>query len=406
MTQSVLIIEPGFSLLALLPAAKALGLRVVVFSADKEDRSIPAAYRGYIDEFQVLETSDQDLLISAAKKLKSINAVVPGSEYHVPMAAFVARSLGLLHIPTESVLNLRNKYSIRETLAKTALRSVKYLKASDTKEFDQKINRLNFPVVVKPVTAAGSAFVKKCENSIEAKEQFELIKKSNWGEMGYSINGDVIIEEYIGGNEFSVEGFVNSNGPQIISITEKFKSDEPYFVEMGHIVEAQLDENLRTSIVNYINKIIPALGVNLGVFHAEIKVDNQGPVLIEIAGRLPGDRIVDLIKLAKGVDLAEIMLRSHLGEQIQVDLAPQTACAFIQYFALDEAGKYESIEGLEELKKMPGFKEFKINILPGVHIPRLTSFEERLAYCIFTAESYFEAKSKMQELKCLIRFRA
>src|SRR2546423_8114805 len=133
----------------------------------------------------------------------------------------------------------------------------------------------------------------------------------------------VLLEEYVAGPELSVEGFVQDGDVHFVSITEKLVGPEAYFLEVGHIVQAQLPPAAVQAIRSYTEEVVRALGTPFGPFHAELRLTGRGPVLIEIAARLPGDHICDLILRARGVDLRRSMIAAYLGQAVPVP-APLT----------------------------------------------------------------------------------
>ena len=107
---------------------------------------------------------------------------------------------------------------------------------------------------------------------------------------------------------------------------------EPYFVEMGHIVGAPIPAERQHEMEEYVASCIKYLRLTTGVFHLELKVNDAGPFIIEIAGRLPGDHICDLIEVSFNVDLAKLMIQSHLGEVVAVESLISRCVSGIRYF--------------------------------------------------------------------------
>ncbi|MEX3845996.1 MULTISPECIES: ATP-grasp domain-containing protein [Paraburkholderia] len=89
----------------------------------------------------------------------------------------------------------------------------------------------------------------------------------------------------------------------MLAVTEKILGPEPYFVEMGHVVDATLDERDPARLSAYVETVARQIGLTLGVFHAEVRMTRDGPTLIEIAVRLGGDRIYRLVELAKSISI-------------------------------------------------------------------------------------------------------
>ncbi|TAK71993.1 MAG: ATP-grasp domain-containing protein [Gammaproteobacteria bacterium] len=389
--QNILIIEPSTAGLELLPTAHAMGLNVFILTANQDERIIPTSYQKFIFKSVIVDTNNflamQEATVELHKKYP-LSAIIPGFEIFVAHAARLSCLVGVPGISVETGDALRNKAKMRDALLKNDVRSPNHFLLEEKKDIVKIAEQLKFPCVIKPIDQSGSVHVSKVCNLNELIYAYDALCRDEWTEMGKGVGKVAIVEEYIDGEEFSIEGYVDQHGANIIAITKKFLSQEPFFVEMGHIVQANINEIMRAEIESYVKKVIEALRISLGVFHCEIRVDQQGPILMEIAGRLAGDRICNLILLSSGINLYQIMLQSYLGQSIYLDDIALKQYAGIRFFALNEQDKYYHIKGITELQNMSGFQEFKILVGPGQQVPPLRDFTGRVAFCIFTACSY------------------
>ncbi|SRR5579883_1418508 len=404
---NILIVEPSSAGLKLIPTAKTMGLYVIVFSANQDERIIPDYYRKDIDQLFFLDTYDMALLQETTNTINRtypLSAIIPGSEYHVPIAAKLSNNMGLPGISPQQAKYLRVKSDMRECLSNHNLRCPRYAVIASNEDILKAIENVSFPCVIKPIASAGSVHVSRANNIDELLTAYHLMCMDTWSELGQGIGNIALIEEYIQGEEFSVEGYVDSHGAHIISITKKILSPEPYFVEMGHIVPANIHDPARMAIQAYVHAVIKAFDISVGIFHCELKIDQQGPILIEMAGRLAGDRICDLILLSSGINLYQIMLRSYLGQSIHCDSILPKQYAGIRFFALNNKNTYSNIYGITELQAMPGFQEFTPIIKPGQKIPPLCNFMGRIAACIFTSTSYDQLVSILDNAQNIISF--
>ena len=401
--KSILIIEPSTSGYALIKSAKTLGCFVMVMSADTDERVIPADFKKDIDQFIQVDTNCLDAILSKTQALqKKPDAVIPGFEIYVDIAAMIAKHFELLHVDTSAVKALRNKWVMRNKLKDASVRVPQYWKICSERDIDQYSHDFCFPLVIKPIDQSGSVHVSKV-NSLEAlKTAYQNMCAETWTEMAKGVGTHAIVETYISGKEYSVEGYLNQD-VVVVSITEKTTTKPPYFVEMRHIVSANLSEQAAKTIEDYVRRVVKALKINCGVFHAEIKVDEVGPVLIEIAGRLAGDRICDLIQLAKGVDLRDMMIYSHLGMPILQSESLSQQYAGIQYFSIDH-NNYKQVDGLDVLEALPGFYDFQRYYQKGQLVPALNSFLGRVAACVFTAKDYETLVARLDDATKVLRF--
>lgn len=407
MLENILIIEPSTSGLDLLRTAHRMGCIVFVFSANQDERIIPETYLKYIDELIVVDTNSFQSLSRALHKLHNshpLSAIIPGFEIFVSHAARLAALINLPGISLETCECFRNKFKLRDILSKNGIKTPRYFQIISEADLDNAAAFVEFPCIIKPIDQSGSMHVSRVDDIYEMKNAYNKMCIDTWTEMGKGIGTVALVEEYISGSEYSIEGFVDSKGPQILAITEKLVEGYPYFVEMGHIVEPPINSRLRKKIQCYIETIITILQMNVGVFHAEIKLENNEPKLIEIAGRLAGDKICDLILLALGVNLYQIMIEVHLGQVIDLNIN-SNKYAGIRYFAPSEdMNSYIKINNIDKISMLPGFRDFKILINSGQPVPLLQNFTGRAAYTIFTASTYEDLKYNLDKAESLISF--
>ena len=188
----------------------------------------------------------------------------------------------------------------------------------------------DFPYIVKPVDSSASRGVKKVANYVELTEAVSEA-------ITFSRSQKVIIESFITGKEYSVETYTQNNETTIITITEKLciGENKGFFVEDTHIEPARISDTDRAIIESEVTKAIAAIGIDNCPTHTEIKLNDKGAFIIEIACRLGGDYITsDLVPLSTGVDMLGNLIKIALGEKIDVD-RKYNKCAAVQFLNSD-----------------------------------------------------------------------
>ncbi len=89
---------------------------------------------------------------------------------------------------------------------------------------------IGFPVVVKPTTGSGSTGVRLCSGPLELTEAVTGLLDTPVDERGRPVPALVLVEQYAGGAEFSVETFDDF----VVGVVAKHLGPHPYFVERGH----------------------------------------------------------------------------------------------------------------------------------------------------------------------------
>jgi biotin carboxylase len=132
-TGRVLVVEPMSSGAALLRAAHDLGLETVVASFDADDRRLADSVRQDVDTLVAVDTNDEAALLRTVSRLHedgAFAAILPGFEFYVPVVARIAARLGLAGLAEESVVQVRDKTSMRRRIEAAGLRVPRYASAA------------------------------------------------------------------------------------------------------------------------------------------------------------------------------------------------------------------------------------------------------------------------------------
>jgi biotin carboxylase len=404
---AIVVVEPASSGAALIAAAKRLGHDAHIFSADVDDRIAPSALRDAAASFTRVDTASAEAIAAAARTLGAVDAIVPGFEYTVGVVAQAAAQLGLPHLPMDAAALTRDKYRSRQRLSTAALAVPRFASITSRNDVARAAERVGFPAVVKPVDGCGSLLVQRVDSLTHLYVTVDEILHCAVPDMGREIGYALMLEQYLDGPEYSIEGYVGHLGPRVLAVTEKTLGPEPYFVEMGHIVEAALEGGERARLVVYIEAVAKHIGLTLGVFHAEARITRDGPVLIEIAARLGGDRIYRLVELAKSISLPEVMIRSHLGEPDPAsgyDHRFSTQLSGVRFLAPHAPGPFAGVSRLDNLRSLPGFEEAEIYARPGDIIPQLTDFRGRVGHLLFTAPDRSTLEHRLNDAQRALEF--
>ena len=376
--KTVLFIEPYGATLSLLRHGLSQGFNIIVLTANSDLRVVPNAILSSVQIAIAIDTASDTEILHLMDEMRHeihLDAVIPGFEYFVSIAAKVSCKLGLPGIDVEHVINLRRKDQMRHVLMESGICVPRYSIVRSFDDLKIAIQEIGFPAVCKPIDAAGSVNVRKVNNECEAFAAATRILNANDVLWGYRLSTTMLYEEYITGKEFSLEGVVHHDVIKHFSITEKFVSDEIDFVEIGHIANAQIDESTKKIAEDYVDNVIRVLHANHSAFHAEIRIKPDGePVLMEIAARLAGDRIGDLISLAKNINYYDHVYAAYFGEY-KARCVEENHYAGIRFFYRPEIEKYLTVHGLDEAQKYP-IEELKLYYEPNNPIP---AFQPKLS---------------------------
>lgn len=364
----LLILGVSEEMIPLIKLAKNDGYHVV-----GTDRNPDSAGLAVADTPIVMDSSDREDVMDIVNKHKP-KGILTRSELLLPVVAEVCTLTGLPG-PSSAIAQMSvDKYIFRNRMAEAGLRTPVFYSPNDMESVDKAIEETGLPAIVKPVDIGGSAGVKRVNSLQEARDAWK-------NACNLSLSGWAIIEELITGREFSAETWTENHITHIAAITEKVVSTNGHFVELRHIIPADITESERDAIENEVQKMASAMKLNQCLTHTEVMLTESGPVIVETGARPGGDMIgLTLVEMATGINMNRIMLNLALGKTVpQFDLF--NGAAAIQYVVSETRTKAESIH--ESLIKDHNFAGYQIlrNDDPG----KLEASFDRLACYIFRA---------------------
>ncbi len=282
--------------------AREMDVETHAFSFDKN--SIAATS---VTEHHLINIFDMDDIVRICKSI-GINGVVATTELTIPIAAYVAESLGLKGIPYETSKVIADKYRNRTACKSiTEICQPKYAEILSAEELNSF--RFDYPVILKPTSKGGKRGITVVYKKEELQSAFEFAKS-------FSKDQPIIVEEYIsGGTEYSVESLSFNGIHYIVQVTEKISSGPPHCVELGHHQPAALSPEMRLKVEDTIKKGLAAIGVDNSSCHTEIKIVDNKIFLIEFNARPGGDNIAwPLTELSTGFPFIKGAIQVALGD--------------------------------------------------------------------------------------------
>jgi len=316
---AVIIVQPVTAGLLLIDAARRHGLHPIVLCHQRPDQMVPAAVvaEGTATLHRV-ETNDRDAVLAMVKHLadsQDVVGVLPGFEYYVPVAAEAAASLGLPGLDPAVAECVRDKRLMRQALAGAGLAVPRFRVASAPAEAQAAAEAIGYPVVIKPPRAAGSVHVTRVAGPEELQAAYHALCAETELDLGDQPDQQVLIESYLDGPEYSAEGYVAGGVATVVSITEKLLSAPPIFLELGHTVPADLPAQRLRELADWAATVAEALNLDNSLFHLEFRLCPDGPYVIELGARLPGDEIAELVRLSTGISLADVFVELAAGTE-------------------------------------------------------------------------------------------
>ena len=220
---------------------------------------------------------------------------------------------------------------------------------------------------------------------------------------------EVVIEQYLVGPQFCVDGFVMTDGTvHAFEFAKTELGPEPYFQNIGFTMCRPEDLPESGILSDYVMAVIKAVGITVGAFHSELRLTKDGPVLIEIANRLPSDHMPVMSEKATGISFAKCALAAVCELPLPKPGVPKARVAASQYvIAPGLMGQaYKRLDGLEAITSSPLVDEFFIDIPAGKIIPPYADARSRIVEIQYHADSIAEAQAFRERIIKEIRVEA
>jgi biotin carboxylase len=236
-----------------------------------------------------------------------------GSDLAMPIACRLSEKLGLPHfVPSTVAVICNNKNLMRQTLGPDFAGNIHFQILSTGNEAIQ----VPFPSIIKPADSQGQRGVSLVNNLQELSLAFPTAQK-------YSRTGLVILEKYIDGPEFSVNGYLVDG--ELVFYLVSDRHTWPGYTGLVHrhlvpsrILSVRNESNIRSMLKEASEKI----GITDGPFYAQIKIIGDHPYIIEITPRLDGCHLWRPIKYYTGMNLLKLtfehLLANNLSELQQL----------------------------------------------------------------------------------------
>jgi biotin carboxylase len=372
----------------------------------QRDRAKPADVTGPYRHVVVLEDLlDAGLWVDVARvfhRSLGFGAVVAYNEHTYHIVHAVSEALGIPTVVDASLYSrVLDKYQTREILKRHDLPSCRYELARDRESALAAIKSIGLPCIVKPVTGEASAGVVKIMSPAEIDAALDWVGEDH-------IDRGVLVEELLLGEEFSVEAISVGTAHHIVAVTKKFIGSRT-LVERGHVVPAQLSTDTRELIACYVSQVLDTLGFHDCPSHTEIILTAMGPRLIETHNRLGGDSIIDLVHLATGVDMYDLVVRQSLGENVTTMLPGkieyrESAAIWFADPTGPATNTLAEVRGVEQVRRLPYVKRVELLKELGSPQTELRQSRDRSGSVIAVGDTAQEAVCRAREAARMLQF--
>lgn len=299
--------------------------------------------KDFADRMLVISTMDFDGVLDAAKE-ENIDLIMSAcGDQPMRTMAFVSERMGLpCYLTFEQSQNLTNKVLMKRLMIEGGIPTSKYRRFD--KETAISTDGLEFPLVIKPADNNGSKGIIKVYSRTQFDAAIAEARK-------FTLSGDLLVEEFKEGEEYSVEAFLRNGIPHIVfaSKNNKVKNRNTFTICSNEYV-SRLPEALESRIKEIAVKIGKVFEIDNVPLLIQMIVKDNDVSVIEFSARTGGGSKLFFIREMVGVDIIENLLDITFGVEPDIEAHPSEETAIIKY-VYTRPGLFSAIEGLEPLER-------------------------------------------------------
>ena len=338
--------------------------------------------------------------VLAYAKARPFKAVIPTDDATVILAAHLAAALGLRHNSPAAAEAARDKHLMRRVLAQAGLRTPWFQLFSTGASPSGAATQVRYPCVLKPTCLSGSRGVIRADSPTEFVTTFTRLQAM----LAPLAATDILVEGYIPGREFALEGLLSDGNLQVLALFDKPDPLEgPYFEETIYVTPSRENAETQADIARCVAEAARALGLREGAVHGEVRVNAQGPWLIEVAGRSIGGLCGQTLRFAHSatVSLEELILRQALGWELD-GLEREPTPGGVMMLPIPSAGVLTGWDGVEATRAVPGIESVEITARLNYPLVPLPEGESYLGFIFARAATPADVEAALRAAhRCL-----
>jgi biotin carboxylase len=341
---------------------------------------------------------------------RRFDAVAAVGDQPTVLAAEAAWELGIPFHPPSAVRACHDKYLARQLFQAAGLPVPQFFRVKVDESAAASARRAAYPCVLKPLGLSASRGVIRANNPEEFVDAFQrikaLVEKSPDIRIAREERDQYLqVEAYIPGREFAVEGLVTRGTPRILAIFDKPDPLEgPFFEETIYVTPSREAGSVQQVIRDTVRKAVRALSLDHGPFHAELRANDSGVWMLEVAARPIGGLCSKALRFGGGMPLEELILRHATGADVST-LRLADPASGVMMIPIPRGGVYEDVMGVEEALAVAGIEDVIITAKVGQTLVPLPEGATYLGFIFARGNEAAEVEQALRTAHAKLNFR-
>ncbi len=288
----------------------------------------------------------------------------------VVVATAIDQAFGRGRDPLEAALAARDKHLQRTMLHEAGVPVPGFSLHAIGEYMDAVSESARYPCVVKPLRLSASRGVMRANDPRElaavVRRLGTILESACDPDEGAAGVLEYLVEDFVPGYEVALEGLLVGGELHVLALFDKPDPlDGPFFEETIYVTPSRHPAVEQTALAECAAAAARAIGLREGPIHAELRYNERGPWLIELAARPIGGRCSAVLRFGDGsVSLEEIVIRHALRLPLPT-LAREPQAAAVMMIPVPGAGILEDVGGVDEAKRVPGVDDVVITAHRG-----------------------------------------
>lgn len=316
-------------------------------------------------------------------------------------AAAIAEALELPTSPIAGVQAAGDKYRQRCLLQEAGVPVPRFEIFHVAIDPASSAQRSAYPCVLKPLHLSASRGVIRVNDENEFVVAFHRLKRilAEAEQVTHGAPPRFLVEQYVPGPEFALEGLVRGGRLEVLALFDKPDPLEgPYFAETIYTTPSREPPEVQDALVRCAQGAVTALGLSRGPVHAELRYNEQGAWLIELAARPIGGKCGQVLQFGeRGETTLEELHLAHALER-RTDVPPLAPGAHgVMMLPIPKAGVLRDVKGVERALAVPRISDVAVTIPRGERVRPLPEDARYLGFIFARAETPEEVEAALRE---------
>ena len=390
---------------AFMEAAERLGVEVVQVIDTPQGLAPKGPNRLGVD-FRDPEAATEAIM--AYVQERPVQAILPLDDSGSLLAAEAGAALGLPHNRPEAAEAARDKYQMRSLLAAGGVRVPVFRRHTTADDPRAIAAEAPYPCVVKPLRRSGSQGVIRADDEEELVRAIGRLRRILEAGEGDEGPHPFLIEAYIPGEEVALEGLLDDGRLHVLALFDKPDPLEgPFFEETIYVTPSRLAQEMQAAIAESVQEAAAAIGLQRGPIHAELRINERGPWLLEVAGRSIGGLCSRTLQFSLdtegGASLEELILRQAAGLPLG-SMRREEAARGVMMIPIPAGGLLRRVDGVAEAAAVSGVEGVEITARLNQEIRPLPKGDSYLGFIFARGETPAEVEGALRAAHEKLRF--